>query len=131
MIKELASNPKQLFLIDGIGATVSAVMLGIVLVQLESMFGIPKSVLYFLAALPCFFAIYDCFCYRNINNTKNIGFYLKIIAVVNLLYCCLSLGLAFYHYETIKMLGWLYIVGEILIVMVLVSIEWRVANTIN
>jgi hypothetical protein len=51
------TNPKKLFLIDGLGALLSAILLGVVLVQLEYLFGIPKSTLYFLASLPCLFTI--------------------------------------------------------------------------
>lgn len=73
---------KQLFLIDGLGALVSAFMLGIILVYLEPIFGIPKQVLYFLAMLPCCFAVYDAYCY-----TRNkSGMFLKGIAVANLVY---------------------------------------------
>lgn len=38
-------NPKKLFQIDAFGATLSAVLLGIVLVKLERFFGIPKQTL--------------------------------------------------------------------------------------
>ena len=114
---------KKLFLLDGFGAILSAVLLGVVLVKLESFFGIPKSTLYFLAVLPCFFAVYDFYCYFKIN--KNLGQFLKGIAIINLIYCCLSLGLAFYHYQQITYLGWTYIIGEIIIVSIIAVIELK------
>lgn len=117
---------KKLFLLDGVGAIVSAILLGIVLVELEAHFGIPKATLYFLAILPCFFAIYDFYCYFRID--KNLGKFLKGIAIVNLIYCCLSLGLAFYHQEKLTYLGWIYIILEIIIVVILAIFELRVAN---
>lgn len=117
---------KKLFLVDGIGAIISAFFLGIVLVQLEKYFGIPKTTLYVLAALPCFFAIYDFYCYFNVE--QQLGKCLKGIAIVNLLYCCLSIGFAGYHYQEITYLGWGYIVGEIIIVVALAVYELRVAN---
>lgn len=117
---------KQLFLLDGVGAIVSAILLGIVLVKLEPYFGIPKTALYLLAALPCFFAVYDFYCYFRID--KNLGKFLKGIAIVNLFYCVLSLGLAFYHQEKITYLGWTYIIVEIIIVVILAIYEWKVAN---
>ena len=112
---------KKLFLLDGFGAILSAFLLGVVLVKLESYFGIPKSSLYFLATLPCFFAIYDFYCYFKIE--KNLDRFLKRIAIVNLLYCCLSIILAFYHYQEITSLGWIYIIGEIIIVVIIAQIE--------
>ena len=65
-------NPKRIFQIDRFGAILSAFLLGIVLVKLENPFGIPKPTLYVLASFPCFFAIYDFYCYFIID--KNLGF---------------------------------------------------------
>ncbi len=123
------STLRKYFLLDGFGAILSAVLLGIVLVKLERIFGIPKSTLYFLALLPCFFALYDFYCYFFIQ--KNLGRFLKGIAIVNLLYCCLSIGLAFYHSHQITYLGWVYIIIEILIVVTIAIAELRVVKGIN
>jgi hypothetical protein len=43
-------KPKTLFLIDAIGAVLSTVLLGIVLVAFEKYIGMPTNVLYALAA---------------------------------------------------------------------------------
>jgi hypothetical protein len=120
------TNPKKLFQIDGFGAILSAILLGIVLVKLEYLFGIPKPTLYFLASLPCLFAVYDYYCYFNIDN--NLGRFLKRIAIINLIYCCLSIGLVIYHREDIKILGWIYVSMEIVIVIGLSIIELKVAK---
>jgi len=120
------SNPKRLFKIDGFGAILSAFLLAIVLVKLEGVFGIPKSALYFLAFLPCLFAVYDFYCYFKIN--KNLGSFLKAIAITNLIYCFLSICLAIYHSEEITILGWAYILIEIAIVSGLSFIELKVAK---
>jgi hypothetical protein len=126
IIEKAEYNPKKLFLIDGIGAILSAFLLGVVLVKLERIFGIPTSTLYFLAALPILFASYDFLCTRKEND--KLGQYLKAIAVINLLYCCLSIGFAFYHLGTITFFGWAYILLEILIVLFLAFIEFSVAK---
>lgn len=125
IIQRTKDNPKKLFLIDGFGAILSTLLLGIVLVELENIFGIPKSTLYFLALLPSLFASYDFYCYYKIH--KYLAIYLKGIAITNLIYCCLSLGLAIYHREEIKSLGWIYISIEILITSSLAVVEMRVA----
>ncbi|WP_400076482.1 hypothetical protein [Winogradskyella sp. R77965] len=122
-------NAKKLFLIDGLGAILSAFFLGIVLVKFETIFGIPSSVLYYLASIPIFFAIYDFYCYQK--RHLNIGLFLKIIAVLNLIYCCISIGLVFYHFETVTSLGWVYILIEIAIILVLAIIELRVGRKIT
>ena len=126
IIEKIKLNPKKLFLIDGFGAILSAFLLGVVLVQLERIFGIPSTALYFLATFPIIFAIYDFFCYRN--KTDNIPRYLNGIAIMNLLYCCLSIGVAIYHCEKIKSLGWVYLLMEIIVLTILVVIELNVSK---
>jgi len=125
-LQRIELNPKELFLIDGFGAIVSAFMLGVILVQFEYFFGIPSSTLYILAAIPIFFVFYDFFCYRKKNH--QIGPYLRVIAILNLLYSCLSLGFAFYHVELIKFWGWYYIISEIIILVALSFYEFKIAN---
>ncbi|QCK16135.1 hypothetical protein [Mangrovivirga cuniculi] len=129
LIIKIESNPKQLFLLDGSGAILSAFLLGVVLVQFETIFGIPASTLYFLAAIPVFFALYDIISYRkDLAKTANL---LKGIAVMNLHYCCLSIGLAAYHQDTITLFGWAYIISEVLIVITLSIIEIKVAKRLQ
>ncbi|MEQ9405678.1 MAG: hypothetical protein RIM99_18960 [Cyclobacteriaceae bacterium] len=122
----MMSNPKKLFIIDGLGAILSAFLLGVVLVKYESVFGIPSQTLYLLATMPVFFAIYDLYSY--IRGNEHADRHLRIIAIVNLLYCCLSIGFAFYHFDTITILGWSYILAEIVIVVVLAIVELKTAK---
>ena len=123
---KLPSNPKQLLLIDGIGALVSAFMLGVVLVRFQASFGIPIDILYFLAALPCLFALFDFVSYATAKDRAAKA--LSIIAVANLVYCALSLSLAFYHMAELTALGWAYIVGEVVLVVALALYELNVAR---
>lgn len=117
------TNPKKLFLIDGLGAILSAFFLGVVLVRLESVFGIPTTTLYILAIIPIFFAIYDLYFYTTSN--KDTGPFLKTIALLNILYCFVSIGFAFYHLDRITILGWLYILVETTIIIALANIEYK------
>jgi len=128
LITNVELNPKKLFLIDGLGAILSAFLLGVVLVKFETIFGIPSSTLYLLATIPIFFATYDFYCYKK--RHQKTGLSLKGIALLNLLYCCVSLGLVFYHFDTITNLGWVYILIEITIVLLLAVIEFRVGRKI-
>lgn len=122
-------EPKKLFIADGIGAVVSTFLLGFVLVKLEKYIGVPVSTLYLLAALPVFFAIYDFLCFKYVE--KDVGHFLIGIAVINILYCCLSIGFAIHHYETITGLGWTYIIIEIIVVIVIAVIELKVGKQIE
>jgi hypothetical protein len=99
-----AKDPKQLFLVDALGAALSAVLLGVVLVNYEPIFGIPSDSLSLLAAVPYFIAVYDVVCYFAL--TINYTPYLKIIAVANAAYCVLSLTVAYHdRYTSIPWVG--------------------------
>lgn len=126
LIEKICLNPERLFLIDAFGAIISAFLLGVILVKLEGIFGIPLPALYLLALLPSGFALYDFYCFFRVK--ENIGLFLKGIAYINLSYCCISLGLAFYHYKKITYLGWTYVVLEIFMVIVLATLEFRTAK---
>ena len=119
-------KPKQLFLIDGLGAFVSAFLLGIILVNFESFFGMPREVLYPLAIIPCVFAVYSFFCFFRI--PEKWRSFLKIIAIANLLYCCLTMSLVIYFYSELTVLGLLYFVLELAIILFLVFIELKMAS---
>jgi len=117
---------KNLLLLDGIGALISAFLLGVVLVHFQSYFGIPKETLYILAIIPCFFGLYDFYCRFILK--KNLAKYLQLIAIANMLYCLLSLTLAFAHAHVVTSLGWIYIIGEIIIVGALALYEFKVSR---
>jgi len=125
---KLPTNPKKLFFIDGCGAFLSAFLLGIVLVRFEQYVGIPPATLYFLAAFPIMFTIYDWLSYLQSHNKQ--PQLLRGIAIFNFFYCCLSIGVAFYHYNTLTIIGWIYFLIEILIVMILANWELKIATHI-
>lgn len=120
-------NIITLFLIDGIGAVVSSILLGIVLVKLECYFGIPVKTLYILAAFPVLFALYDFVVYFKVE--KHLALYLKGIATANIAYCFLSMAAAYHHSMSIKLLGWIYIIIEIIIVMSLAIFQVKTARS--
>ena len=129
LITQMVDNPKKLFLLDGIGAIVSAFFLGVVLVQWESLFGIPVPTLYFLAGIPILFALYDLYAYQK--EPHQLAPFLTGIAIMNVGYCCLSLGLAFYHRAVVTAWGWGYIIAEVAIILVLVVIELGTSNRLK
>ena len=124
--KPRIKNRHNLFILDGFGALLSAFLLGIVLVHFQSYFGIPKSSLYILAAIPCVFALYDLCCYLFVK--RNINLALKTIAILNILYCIFSVFVAFSHSESILTLGWIYVIIEIAIVVWIARLEWKAVN---
>ena len=129
LLKKAENDPKKLFLVDGLGALLSAFLLGFILVSFKDDVGMPSGTLYLLAAFPIALAIFDFYCYRKENTTT--GIFLKIIALLNVQYCILSLGLALYHRETLTSLGWIYISIEILIILLLSAIEFIVGKQLT
>jgi len=118
---------KKLFLIDGLGALVSAFVLAVILVKFEHYFGIPIKALYFLAGVAIIFAIYDGYCYFIAKQvTKG---HLLLIAYANLSYCLLSLGVGIYHRSSLSLLAWLFIAGELAIISTIAWIEIRATKT--
>ncbi|WP_417786246.1 hypothetical protein [Tenacibaculum sp.] len=126
LLKSFTLNPKKLFLIDGLGAVLSAFLLSVVLVNFESIIGIPTSSLYLLAIFPIIFTFYDFYCYQKTHH--KLKPFLKGIAMANLLYSCFSIGLGFYHSKTVTNLGWTYILVEVLIIIILSIFELIVAK---
>ena len=125
LVDKFSLEPRRLFLIDGLGALLSAFLLGIVLVQFESAFGMPRKTLYFLAFLPCLFAIYDFICYFRF--TDDWKPFLKGIAFANLGYCGISIVMLGFHFSELTILGLVYFLVEIFVVAVLAMVELRVA----
>ena len=122
-LTKITSNPKRLFLIDSLGAVLTAFMLGVVLVQFEQVFGMPRRVLYVLSLAACGFAAYSFLCYLFAG--KNWRPFLTVIAIANLLYCFVTLGLVAYLWEQLTALGVAYFLGEIVVIVILVAIELK------
>lgn len=118
--------PKKLFLLDSLGGLLSAIMLGLVLTSMETAFGMPRKVLYPLAFIACAFSLYSFLCFWRFPEQWRP--YLRLIAVANLSYGCLTLGLVMYWHQQLTPLGLLYFVLEMLVVTGLAVYEWRVAG---
>ena len=125
--KDMLANMdfRQLFLIDGIGAMVTAVLLSQVLARFESVFGMPSTILYALASLAVGFAVYSFTCYWLLK--KNWKPYLKGIAIANMIYSLTTLGLIVYLNESVTYLGLIYFIGEIIIILFLASWEFKLS----
>lgn len=123
LLKNLASNPKRLFLIDSLGALVTACLTGLVLTRFEAVFGIPPKVLYKLAVVAIIYAVYSisCFCFIKTNWKP----FLTAIAIANSIYIFITIGLVFFFYPQVSVLGLFYFLGELTIIASLVFIELK------
>lgn len=122
-------NPKNLFLIDGLGALLSAFMLGVVLVTFESTFGMPKYTLQLLSGLACLFSLYSFFCYFRMPIKWR--FFMKIIGVINLQYCGFTAVLCISHYNELTALGLGYFALELVVVAFLGLVELKRAASLE
>ena len=115
-----------MFLIDGLGAIVTAILLSQVLARFETVFGMPQDILWILAGVAACFAVYSISCHLFLE--KNEQPYLRGIAVANLFYCLTTLVLVIYLRATLTYLGLAYFIGEMIIILILVRWEFSVAE---
>lgn len=119
-------SPKRLFLLDSIGALISAFMLGFVLVRFDDLIGMPIGILHLLAFLACILCIFSFLCF--IFAGERWRLFMRIIGFANIAYSCLTVGLIFYHFSSLRLLEILYFGLELLLVLLLVKLELRVAG---
>jgi len=118
-------KPLWVFLIDGLGAAMSALLLLLLIVPFQSFFGFPSDAALKLSVLPFLFSIYSLTCYFTKPSST---VFLKIIAVANILYCLLSLGLVLIYFAQLTIFGLLYFLVEKLIVVPLAIWEWKLSK---
>jgi hypothetical protein len=122
-MKKITLTPKQLFLIDSLGALLSALLLGVLLVRFKTAFGMPLEVLYTLSCIACVYAFYSILCYWQVKGNHRP--YMQALAMANLIYCCLTIGLVIYHHQGLTRLGLAYFVLEIVVIFSLIIMELK------
>jgi hypothetical protein len=115
----------KVLLIDGIGAIISAVSLGIIIPACHSYFKVPLDVLYILAGIAVLFSVYSFFFYMY--SGENWKKFLRVIAIANLSYCFLTAALLIKFLHAISVLAVAYFVSEIVLVIGLAIWELKVA----
>ncbi len=115
-----------MFLLDGLGALLTAVLL---LCVFRNFLKVPDKQMRFvcpLAILAFMFSVYSLSCYLlKIPNWKP---FLRIIAAANVVYCFLSGLFLVAFWNNLTLLGRIYLVIEIWIVLALAAIEFRYAR---
>jgi hypothetical protein len=125
-MNKMTLAPKRLFLMDGLGGMISALLLGVILARFETTFGMPRKVLYLLSCLACVYAAYSFLNYWRMK--ENWKPYMQGIAIANSLYCCLTIGLVIYHHQELTILGVLYFLLEVLIIISLITMELKTVS---
>lgn len=123
-------DAKTLLLADGLGASLTVALLAGVLARFEASFGMPRTVVNYLSLTAATFALYSLGCYFfAVGNWRQ---YLRAIAIANLTYCCITVGLVFLYYQQLTILGLIYFLLELLVMSILITIELlAVSNRID
>lgn len=122
-------NHKKIFLIDSLGAFISASLLLVIFTFFQLYIGMPATALVMLIAIALCFCIYSLTCFFFVN--KNAALFLRAVSTANMLYCCLTLGLMVNYYPHLTILGLTYFLLEIVVIMVLVFFELRALKMIG
>ncbi len=128
-IQQFITKPKNIFIIDGFGALLTALLLFFVLRNFNSFFGLPKTTLGHLTFLALVFSVYSFSCFLMITNNWKV--YLKIICIINIFYCLLTIGIILYYYESISVFGVAYFLGEIIAIGGIVLLEMRTVKKLK
>jgi hypothetical protein len=122
-------NSKNIFLIDGLGASLTAFLTGAILIFFVEYLGMPQNILVTLVSIACVFAVYSLTCH--FLKPKNWRFFLVFIAILNLVYCAALVGFALHFAVRLTLLGISYFTAEVVVVLILVYAELRVAFSNN
>lgn len=122
------SNPRGIFLIDGLGAITSAVFLYI-LGYFEEVFRIPGNTVNYLIGIAIALACYSFSCYAL--QVKNWTLFLKLVALANSLYGLFTLSLVCYQYDQLSIASIIYFLMELLVLFILVRLELTIASAEN
>lgn len=114
---------KQLFLLDGAGAVLSALMLGAVLLPWQSFFGMPVNALRLLTVIAIAFACYSWSCYFLVKADWRV--YLRVIMLANVLYALLSAGMVYGHFGELTVAGLAYFLLELIVLAAVIYLEYR------
>jgi FtsH-binding integral membrane protein len=126
LIERLVRSPRTLFLVDGVGALVTALVVGVVLPALGEHIGTPRPILRALALTAAVFAAYSLTCAAA--QPTRWPRYLRGIALANAGYCLVTAAVLIRFSATLHALDWIYFAGEIVVVGALVTLELRVAR---
>lgn len=124
-MKSLLTNPKKIFLLDGIGALVTSFILMVIIRQNTVLFGVLPSACVKLSAIAFVFCLYSFTCYFLAKeNRKSL---LKVIALANIAYCMVTVLLLSQFYERLTPVAYTYFTCELGIITGLSIAEFRLA----
>jgi len=121
-------NDRNIFLVDGLGALLSATFTGLMLTRYSLFLGINVATLQALSLLPLAFSIYSFGCYFLIKRTK--PWMLLAIIAVNSLYCLISLAIILFR-EKITWRGQTLLSAEIVVILFVIFLELKIYRSLK
>jgi hypothetical protein len=125
IIDHFTERQKTLFLIDSIGAFMTAFFLVVIMQQLNEYFGMPKKELTYLSVIAVCFCIYSATCFLFLKG--ELRPFIRFIGIANFMYCALTIGLLIKYYSLLTIIGTTYFLIEIVIICGLSYVELKVA----
>lgn len=121
-IQKPSSQPYQkIFLFDAIGALVTLLFFLFVLIPFQTWIGFPETVLYILASIAALFLIHSGATYFLVQSNWKRS--LRLVIGGNIGYATLTASLLLLYSDQIQPLGYIYFIGEILVLVALVTYE--------
>lgn len=121
-------HPKTLFLIDALGATLTALILGSVGLFFEGLFGMPSDILLILAWIALVYAFFSYS--KALKPRTNWKKPLRTIAVMNFAYCVVTISLLIFFRKELSLIGWVYFFFELIIICILAIAELRASTDV-
>ena len=126
LVTYFSEKQKTLFLVDSIGAFITAFILFVIVRPLNEYFGIPIQELTYLSVIAVVFCIYSATCFLFLKDSFTT--FIKIIGIANLIYCALTIGLMIKYYPFLTIMGISYFLVEIVIICGLSYVELTVST---
>ena len=120
----MAINARTIFLLDGIGAFGSVVLLGVILPAVQPWLGMPLYILHRLALWATGCMVYSLGCYRFADHST--PHWLIGTMTLNTVYCVITASLLAVHHPSLTSLGIAYFIAEMPVIVGLVWFEFRV-----
>ncbi|MGB4772050.1 MAG: hypothetical protein WBP58_11345 [Chitinophagaceae bacterium] len=118
-------SPDLVFLVDGLGALLTAGSIYLLARFFINWVGLPYEVLHILAMVALGMAAYSLSCHFFLKGNKRN--WLNVIILANLLYVLATAVLILIYYDRIKLPGLIYFLSEFAVVLVLVRWERKIA----
>jgi hypothetical protein len=120
----LRKAPRNVFLFDGAGAAMSAILILGPLWFFSEEIGVSRDLLWLLGLVACLFCLYDLICVVSVKTKKPT--LLKVIMLANLSYVLLTMWILFMQRSEVTALGGIYFISEFLVIGFVIKTEMDV-----